>query len=268
MKILFLGDVVGVSGCSKLMNNLLNEIESKEIDFVIVNGENAASQGVGLTKDICNDFFNCGVNVITTGNHVWDQKEIMDFIDDEERLLRPKNLFEPSPGKGFNIYNIKNDIKIGVLNLMGNVFMKKCEDVFEVSEKFIKNYKLKENYDLLIVDFHGEITSEKNAIGHLFDGKASLVVGTHTHIPTNDARILKGGTGYQTDAGMCGDYDSVIGMNKDNSINRFLKKKSTKHFPAIGEASLCGVIVECDIETGLAKTVKNFIYGGELKNSQ
>ena len=224
MKILFLGDVVGVSGCSKLMNNLLNEIESKEIDFVIVNGENAASQGVGLTKDICNDFFNCGVNVITTGNHVWDQKEIMDFIDDEERLLRPKNLFEPSPGKGFNIYNIKNDIKIGVLNLMGNVFMKKCEDVFEVSEKFIKNYKLKENYDLLIVDFHGEITSEKNAIGHLFDGKASLVVGTHTHIPTNDARILKGGTGYQTDAGMCGDYDSVIGMNKENSLNRFLKK--------------------------------------------
>jgi len=265
MKILFLGDVVGVSGCSKLMNNLLNEIESKEIDFVIVNGENAASQGVGLTKDICNDFFNCGVNVITTGNHVWDQKEIMDFIDDEERLLRPKNLFEPSPGKGFNIYNIKNDIKIGVLNLMGNVFMKKCEDVFEVSEKFIKNYKLKENYDLLIVDFHGEITSEKNAIGHLFDGKASLVVGTHTHIPTNDARILKGGTGYQTDAGMCGDYDSVIGMNKENSLNRFLKKNSKKHFPAIGDATLCGVIVECNIETGLATSIKSYIYGDQFK---
>ena len=267
MKILFLGDVVGVSGCSKLMNNLLNEIESKEIDFVIVNGENAASQGVGLTKDICNDFFNCGVNVITTGNHVWDQKEIMDFIDDEERLLRPKNLFEPSPGKGFNIYNIKNDIKIGVLNLMGNVFMKKCEDVFEVSEKFIKNYKLKENYDLLIVDFHGEITSEKNAIGHLFDGKASLVVGTHTHIPTNDARILKGGTGYQTDAGMCGDYDSVIGMNKENSINRFLKKNSSRHFPSIGEATLCGVIIDCNIETGLANSIESYIFGGKLNNT-
>ena len=191
MRILFLGDVVGISGCSKLMNNLLNEIKSKKIDFVIVNGENAASQGVGLTKEICNDFFNCGVDVITTGNHVWDQKEIMEFIEKEERLLRPKNLFEPAPGKGFNIYKTKENIKIGVLNLMGNVFMKKCDDVFEVSEKFMKQYKLKQDYDLLVVDFHGEITSEKNAIGHFFDGKASLVVGTHTHIPTNDARILK-----------------------------------------------------------------------------
>ena len=131
MRILFLGDVVGISGCSKLMNNLKNEIQSKKIDFVIVNGENAASQGVGLTKEICNDFFNCGVDVITTGNHVWDQKEIMEYIDKEERLLRPKNLFEPAPGKGFNIYTTKEDIKIGVLNLMGNVFMKKCDDVFK-----------------------------------------------------------------------------------------------------------------------------------------
>ena len=268
MRILFLGDIVGISGCSKLMSNLLNEIKSKKIDFVIVNGENAAAQGVGLTKEICNDFFNCGVDVITTGNHVWDQKEIMHFIEKEERLLRPKNLFEPAPGKGFNIYVTKENIKIGVLNLMGNVFMKKCEDVFEAAEKFMKKYKLKEDYDFLLVDFHGEITSEKAAMGHFFDGKATLVVGTHTHIPTNDTRVLKGGTAYQTDAGMCGDYDSVIGMNKDNSINRFLKKKSTKHFPAIGKASLCGVIVECDIETGLAKKVENFIYGGELKNSQ
>ena len=170
MRILFLGDVVGISGCSKLMNNLKDEIKSKKIDFVIVNGENAASQGVGLTKEICLDFFNCGVDVITTGNHVWDQKEIMEYIDKENRLLRPKNLFEPAPGKGFNIYNTKKDIKIGVLNLMGNVFMKKCEDVFEVSEKFMKQYKLKNDYYLLVVDFHGEITSEKNAIGHFFDG--------------------------------------------------------------------------------------------------
>ena len=267
MKILFLGDVVGISGCSKLMNNLMNEIKSKNIDFVIVNGENAASQGVGLTKEICLDFFNCGVDVITTGNHVWDQKEIMEYIDKEKRLLRPKNLFEPAPGKGFNIYNTKEDIKIGVLNLMGNVFMKKCEDVFEVSKKFMKQYKLKNDYDLLIVDFHGEITSEKNAIGHFFDGKASLVVGTHTHIPTNDARILNGGTGYQTDAGMCGDYNSVIGMNTDNSLNRFLKKNSTKHFPATGEATLSGVIVDCNIETGLANNIQSYIFGGELNNT-
>ena len=196
-----------------------------------MNGENAAAQGVGLTKEICNDFFNGGVDVITTGNHVWDQKEIMEFIDKEERLLRPKNLFEPAPGKGFQIYNTKNNIKIGVLNLMGNVFMKKCEDVFEVSQIFLKENKMKKDLDLLVVDFHGEITSEKNAIGHLFDGKATLVVGTHTHIPTNDARILNNGTGYQTDAGMCGDYDSVIGMNKENSLNRFFKKNSVKHFP-------------------------------------
>ena len=266
MKILFLGDVVGLSGCSKLINNLSDEIKSKKIDFVIVNGENAAEQGVGLTKKICEDFFNSGVDVITTGNHVWDQKEIMEFIDKEERLLRPKNLFEPAPGKGFNIYKIKGEIKIGVLNLMGNVFMKKCEDVFESSQKFMKEYKLKEDYDLLVVDIHGEITSEKNAIGHFFDGKASLVVGTHTHIPTNDARILKGGTGYQTDAGMCGDYDSVIGMNKENSINRFLKKNSIKHFPATGDATLCGVIVECDIKTGLATNIKSYVCGSHLEN--
>ena len=267
MRILFLGDVVGISGCSKLMSNLLEEIKSKKIDFVIVNGENAAQQGVGLTKQICNDFFNCGVDVITTGNHIWDQKEIMEFIEKEDRLLRPKNLFEPSPGKGFHVYNTKENIKVGVLNLMGNVFMKKCEDVFEISEKFMKQHKLKQNYDLLVVDFHGEITSEKNAIGHFFDGNATLVVGTHTHIPTNDARILNNGNGYQTDAGMCGDYDSVIGMNKENSLNRFLKKKSTKHFPAIGEATLCGVIVDCNVETGLANSIESYISGGQLNNT-
>ena len=267
MRILFLGDVVGISGCSKIMTNLLDQIEKKQIDFVIINGENAAESGVGLTKEICEDFFKCGVNVITTGNHVWDQKDIMNYIDKENRLLRPMNLFEPAPGKGFEIYTIKKDLKIGVLNLMGNVFMKKCEDVFEASKIFMNNYMLKKDYDFLIVDFHGEITSEKNAIGHYFDGKATLVVGTHTHIPTNDARILNNGTAYQTDAGMCGDYDSVIGMNKDNSINRFMKKDSVKHFPAKGEATLSGVIVDCDAETGLANKVESYIFGGQLKNT-
>ena len=267
MKILFLGDVVGISGCSKVLNNLGSEVEKRKIDFVIVNGENSAVPGVGLTEQICKDFFNCGVNVITTGNHVWDQKEIMEYIEREERLLRPKNLFEPSPGKGFNIYKTGDNVKIGVLNLMGNVFMKKCEDVFEVSKKFLNENKLKENYDILIVDFHGEITSEKNAIGHFFDGKATLVVGTHTHIPTNDARILSNGTGYLTDAGMCGDYDSVIGMNKENSLNKFLKKDSLKHFPAKGEATLSGVIVDCNVKTGLAKKVTSYIFGGHLRNT-
>jgi 2',3'-cyclic-nucleotide 2'-phosphodiesterase len=267
MKILFLGDVVGISGRSKVLNNLLSKKKEKKIDFVVVNAENAADSGVGLTEEICKDFFNCGVDVITTGNHVWDQKETMTHIEKENRLLRPKNLFEPSPGKGFGIFTAKNGLKIGVLNLMGNVFMKKSDDVFEAAEKFIKTHELKKDYDFLLVDFHGEITSEKTAMGHFFDGKATLVVGTHTHIPTNDARILKDGTAYQTDAGMCGDYNSVIGMDKNNSINRFLKKKSIKHFPAVGEATLSGVIVECDVETGLAKKIDNFIYGGELKDS-
>ena len=267
MKILFLGDVVGISGSSKLLNNLKSEIEKRKIDFVIANGENSAESGVGLTEQTCKDFFNCGVNVITSGNHVWDQKAIMNYIEKENRLLRPYNLFEPSPGKGFEIYKTSNNISIGVLNLMGNVHMKKCEDVFEAAKKFLKNNILGEHYDLLIVDFHAEITSEKNALGHFFDGKATLVVGTHTHIPTNDARILNNGTAYQTDAGMCGDYDSVIGMNKENSINKFLKKNSTKHFPALGEGTLSGVIVDCDLNTGLSKKVESYIFGKQLKNA-
>tara|TARA_B100001121_G_scaffold283615_1_gene277834 strand:- start:3453 stop:4259 length:807 start_codon:yes stop_codon:yes gene_type:complete len=267
MRILFLGDVVGISGCLKIKNNLQSIIKRENINFVIVNGENSAEPGVGLTENICNDFFSCGVNVITSGNHVWDQKEIMTYIEKENRLLRPYNLLKNSPGKGFKVYKTINDMKIGVLNLMGNVFMKKCEDVFEVAHKFLNEHNLKKDYDFLIVDFHGEITSEKNAIGHFFDGKATLVIGTHTHIPTNDARVLKNGTAYQTDAGMCGDYDSVIGMNKQNSINRFLKKDSVKHFPAKGDATLSGVIVECNLNTGLANQVESYIYGGVLNNT-
>jgi hypothetical protein len=267
MRILFLGDVVGKAGCISLIKNLPDQIESKKIDFVIANGENAADDGLGITEQISNDFFKCGVNVITSGNHIWNHKETLFHIEKENRLLRPINLTNPSPGKGFEIFKSKKGFKVGVLNLMGNIFMKKCEDVFQASEKFMRENKLKKNYDFLVVDFHGEITSEKMAIAHFFDGKATLVVGTHTHVPTNDARIFKKGTAYQTDAGMCGDYNSVIGMNKENSLNRFLKKDSVKHFPSTGEASLCGVIVECDIKTGLAINIQKFIYGGELNNS-
>ena len=267
MRILFLGDVVGSSGCSKLVENLPSQKKQRDIDFVIVNGENADESGVGLTQKICEKFFSSGVDVITSGNHIWDQKDIMQFIENEKRILRPKNFFEPSPGKGFEIFTTVNNFKIGVLNLIGNVFMKKSNDVFETAYKFINKFKLKEDFDFLVVDFHGEITSEKNAIGHYFDGKATLVIGTHTHIPTNDARILKNGTAYQTDAGMCGDYDSVIGMNKENSINKFLKQNSNKHFPAIGDATLSGVIVDCDLKTGLSKNIESYIFGGQLKNS-
>jgi len=267
MKILFLGDIVGNSGCKAVRNNLPNIIKDRNVDFVIVNGENAAKEGVGITENITNELLSCGVDVITTGNHVWDQKETYEFISKEKRLLRPLNLFNDPPGKGFEIYNSRKGFKIGVLNLMGNIFMKKCNNVFEVSKNFLKNNKLKNTYDFLIVDFHGEITSEKMALGHLFDGNATLVVGTHTHVPTNDARILKNGTAYLTDAGMCGDYNSVIGMNKQNSLKRFFNEDSVKHFPAHGEASLCGVVVDVNIQTGLANKVNSFIFGGELKNS-
>ena len=264
MRIFFLGDIVGRSGRLAVVTNLKDILEKKKIDFVIVNGENAADQGVGITERISNDLFNAGVDVITTGNHVWDQKETANHIERETRLLRPENISNNSPGKGFGIFKSKNGFKVGVLNLMGNVFMKKCDDVFETAQVFKNKYKLKEDFDFLVVDFHGEITSEKMAMGHFFDGRATLVVGTHTHVPTNDVRILTNGTAYQTDAGMCGDYDSVIGMNKGNSLNRFLKKNSIKHYPAEGEGTLSGVIVECNASNGLAYKAEPYIYGGEL----
>ena len=266
MKILFLGDIVGVSGCNAVKKHLPNITKEKNIDFVVVNGENAAKEGVGITENIIEELLKSGVDVITTGNHVWDQKETYDYIRTQKRLLRPFNFSDNIPGKGFSIFNSKKNLKVGVLNLMGNVFMKKCDDVFESAKIFLEKNKLKDAYDFLIVDFHAEITSEKMAMGHLFDGFATLVVGTHTHVPTNDARILKNGTAYLTDAGMCGDYNSVIGMNIKNSLNKFLKKDAVKHFPAEGEASLCGIIVESDHTNGLAKKIKSFIYGGDLKN--
>ena len=266
MKLLFLGDIVGTIGVESVKKNLPSIISNKKIDFVCVNAENAAASGIGLTENIANELFNSGVDVITTGNHVWDQKEILDFIKIENRLLRPLNMKKDVPGNGFSIFNSKKNLKVGVLNLMGNVFMKKSNDVFEAAAEFISKKKILKDYNFLIVDFHGEITSEKMAIGKLFDGFATLVVGTHTHVPTNDARVQKKGTAYITDAGMCGVYDSVIGMDSENSINRFLKKNSIKHFPADGEASLCGVIVECDIMNGLAKNIESFIFGGSLKN--
>ena len=264
MKIFFLGDIVGRPGRAAVVKNLKNITQENKIDFIVVNGENAADEGVGITEANSKELFNLGVDVITTGNHVWDQKETSQYIESETRLLRPENLPSNSPGKGFGIYHSKNGYKVGVLNLMGNVFMKKCEDVFEIAKLFLGKYKFREDYDFLIVDFHGEITSEKMAMGYFFDGKATLLVGTHTHIPTNDCRILTNGTAYLTDAGMCGDYDSVIGMNKINSLNRFLKKESKKHYPAEGEATLSGLIVECNTSNGLAKKVETFIHGGEL----
>jgi len=268
MKILFLGDVVGPSGC-KSVKSYLPQIKNKNnIDFVIANGENAADSGVGITEKITKDLFNSGVDVITTGNHVWDQKETIEHIAREKRLLRPENLIMGTPGKGFEIYSTPSGAKIAVLNLMGNIFMKKCEDVFTTTEKIFNKFRLKRDADFIVVDFHGEITSEKMAIGHYLDGKATLVVGTHTHVPTSDFRVLENGTAYQSDTGMCGDYNSVIGMNKENSLKKFFHNKNAKkHYPSLGEATLSGIIVEGDINTGLAKSAKQFLFGGVLKKT-
>ena len=266
MKLLILGDVMGASGRNALKEKLPKIIIEKKIDFVIVNGENAADDGRGITQEIAEDFFLKGVDVITSGNHIWDKQETIDYIDKENRLLRPANLPEGSPGKGYEIYSSKNNkYKIGVINLMGNVFMRKTDDVFKTAKSICKKIVLKKNVDFLVVDFHGEITSEKMAMGHFFDGLSTCVVGTHTHVPTADTRILDKGTAYQTDIGMCGDYNSVIGMDKENSIKRFLKDKDAiKHFPAEGKGTLSGIIVETNVETGLAKKVTRLIDGGSL----
>ena len=266
MNILLLGDVMGPSGRKAITEKLPTIIKKKKLDFVILNGENAADPGVGITKKIAEEFFELGADVITTGNHVWDQKEAIEFIALEKRLLRPQNLAEGSPGNGFGIFESKNKKKVAVINLMGNIFMKKSEDVFQEAKKFIRMVELKKDADFIVVDMHGEITSEKMAMGYLFDGKATMVVGTHTHVPTSDHRIMEKGTAYQTDVGMCGDYNSVIGMNRDNSLKKFLKDPSAvKHYPALGEATISGLMVVADNKTGLANKIEPIVLGGSLE---
>ena len=266
MNILILGDVAGPAGVKAVKERLPEIIKEKKIDFAIVNGENAADSGRGITKKIFEEFLKAGADVITTGNHVWDHKDAEDIASKNINFLRPSNMPKDSPGKGEGIF-IKNGKRFIVLNLMGNVFMKKCDDVFVEAKKFIERFKLGDGQaDFIIVDMHGEITSEKMAMGYLFDGKATMVVGTHTHVPTSDHRIMEKGTAYQTDIGMCGDYNSVIGMNRDNSLKRFLKDSSAEnHFPALGEATISGLLVIADDETGLAKKVQPIILGGSLQ---
>ena len=265
MRILLLGDVCGPAGMKIIKLKLKKIIKDKKIDFTIANGENAAENGKGITKNNFVELIESGVDVVTSGNHIWDQKEILEIIDKETNLIRPANLLEGQPGKGYGIYEIKNK-KIAVINLIGNVFMKKSQDLFSFTEKIINKVKLKKDADFIIIDIHGEITSEKMALGHFLDGKVTTVVGTHTHVPTSDTKILKNGTAYQTDLGMCGDYDSVIGMNKENSIKKFKKDPSAQsHYPANGQASISGVIVDADDQTGLANNINQIILGGNLK---
>ena len=269
MKLLVLGDVFGPPGVKAIKEKLPKIIKEKKIDFVIVNGENAGDKGVGITKKITEIFFNAGADVITSGNHIWDEKETMYFIKDEKRLLRPENSLQPSPGLGYGIFKTRNEKKVAVINLMGNVFMKKSENVFQSAKKFMEKIKLKKDADFIVVDMHGEITSEKLAMGYFFDGKATLVFGTHTHVPTSDYRIMEKGTAYQTDLGMCGDYESVIGMNKDNSLKKFLKDPAaSSHYPATGAATICGLIVDADVRTGLAKKIHPIVLGGTLKEQK
>ena len=258
---------MGVSGRNALKKSLSNIIENNKINFSIINGENAADDGKGITKEIAEELFSLGTDVITSGNHIWDKEETLRYIEKENRLLRPANLADGSPGRGYGIYFTKdNKYKVGVINLMGNVFMRKTEDVFKKAKEISEKIIIKKNVDFSVVDFHGEITSEKMAIGHFFDGVSTCVVGTHTHVPTADTRILEKGTAYQTDIGMCGDYNSVIGMNKENSLKKFFKdKKAIKHYPSDGVGTLSGIIVEADKVSGLAIKISRLITGGVLK---
>ncbi|MFL5239568.1 MAG: YmdB family metallophosphoesterase [Rhizomicrobium sp.] len=264
MRILFIGDVMGRPGREVVTTQVPLLRESLQLDFVVANGENAAG-GFGLTRAIANDFFAAGVDCITTGNHWADQKEILSIIDDEDRILRPRNLPQGAPGKGANLYQTRSGQHVLVINPMGRVFMEPQDDPFAAVEAELAACPLGEAADGIVVDMHAEATSEKMAMGHFCDGRASMVVGTHSHIPTADAQILPGGTAYQTDAGACADYDSVIGMEKFEPLQRYTRKLPTNRYsPASGPATLCGVFVETNGK-GLATRIDPVRIGGRLK---
>ena len=266
MKILFLGDVMGRSGRHSLRDHLPQVIKDNNIDFVIANGENAAG-GFGITESICNELYSYGVNVITTGNHLWDQKEITNYIDKDQNLLKPYNFAEGSPGLGFNIYELDNKEKIAVINIMGNLFMRSCDNAFFKIEEVLQKIDVKD-LSFIFVDFHAEASSEKMAMGHHLDGRVTAVVGTHTHVPTADATIMEHGTAYQTDAGMCGDYDSVNGTKKQQFVRKFATQDTERKRvpPADGVGTLCGVIIESQHDNLLAKNIQSIRIGGKIGN--
>jgi len=264
MRILLIGDVIGRPGRDVLSAELQPLRERLGIDFVIANGENAAG-GFGLTKAIANDLFATGVDVLTTGNHWLDQKEILGFIDDEDRVLRPLNYPKGTPGRGAGLYQTRRGARVLVLNPMGRTFMDALDDPFAAVDAELSACPLREGADAIVVDMHAEATSEKMAMGHFCDGRASCVIGTHSHVPTADAQVLPNGTGYQTDAGACADYDSVIGMDKFEPLQRFTKKMPTGRMtPAMGPATLCAVFIETDHVTGLALRIEPVRIGGRL----
>ncbi len=266
MRLLFLGDLVGRTGRQAVIDRLPALRQDLKLDFTVVNAENAAS-GFGLTSKISHQLFEAGADVLSGGNHTFDQKEILDIINKDDRILRPVNYPSGTPGRGFQVYQAPRGKKILVINAMGRVFMNAMECPFRAVDAVLKHYRMGTHAAVhaILVDFHGEATSEKMAMGHYLDGRVSFVVGTHSHVPTADCQILNGGTAYQTDAGMCGDYNSVIGMDKDEPINRFLTKMNRDRYsPASGEATICGTFVETDDATGLAKRIEPLRIGPRL----
>ena len=266
MKILFLGDIVGRSARQAVMAQLPLLRVELALDAVVVNCENAAG-GFGVTAAICDGLFDAGADVLTTGNHVWDKAEIAPYIGQQPRLLRPANMAREFPGKGVVVHPLSNGMRIGVVNVMCNLFMAENDNMFDALDRALDKMRLGRDADVILVDVHGEATSEKVATGFFCDGRVSCVVGTHTHIPTADHRILPQGTAFQTDAGMCGDYISVIGMDPDIAISRFTGRKSGRLSVAIGEPTLSGLIIETDDATGLATNVAPFRRGGVLSQS-
>lgn len=264
-RLLFFGDIVGRTGRDLMVQELPKIKKDLAPDCVIVNAENAAA-GFGLTKGICEELYGAGVDVISTGNHVWDNSDILNAFQSYDTVIRPANLSKKAPGKGFTVFTTPAGKKIVVINMLGRLFMDSLNDPFEKMEDLLQQFKLSSpEVDAIFVDFHAEATSEKQAFAAYFDGKISALVGTHTHVPTADARIFPGGTGYQTDAGMCGDYQSVIGMEFETSIPRFLKHGPSKRMQvASGNASLFGVQIDLDSQTGLTKKIIPLRYGSPL----
>ena len=265
MRILFLGDVVGRSGRSAVIERLPKLIERQKLDFVIVNGENSAG-GFGITEQIYLELIDAGADVVTTGNHAFDQKEALVFIERHDRMLRPLNMPVGTPGKGVGLFKARNGAEVLVMNPIGQVFMGEYDGPFVQVERELNACPLKHGTDAIVIDFHAEATSEKQSLGHFVDGRASLVVGTHTHTPTADDRILPKGTAFQSDVGMCGDYTSVLGMDTAEPISRFLTRIPRGRFePAVGEATLCGIAMETDDSTGLARHAGALRLGGSLR---
>lgn len=264
MKLLYLGDVVGRAGREAVVQCLPGLRRDLSLDFVIVNGENAAG-GFGITGAICEELYAVGTDVIVTGNHVWDQRETVGYIESDRRLLRPENFPKGTPGRGATVFDAPEGRKVLVVQVMGRLFMDPLDDPFATVSDTLSKFRLGGTVNTIVLDIHAEATSEKMAMGHFCDGKVTLVAGTHTHVPTADSQILPGGTAYQTDLGMCGDYDSVIGMDKQEPLQRFTKKIAGGRFaPALGEATVCGVYVESDDRTGLAVKVSPIRIGGRL----